>query len=428
MPFNKLVQQPENDYIERGDMVARANEAFAAVVPGYADTKERISADLNLLTDRIAEMEKAGQDITVADQMAREIGWFRKYTADWAAAEQRIDRLKDLLAGSISIPNAQDDDGSFGPGCTIPYRMLEPTVDELQIKDLTDPSLKPLKFMARYQNPKWLLSELYRLQITDIKTNKVNYRDELGSLQSSLSQLMFKDGLRETLNNNPRLGFQISQDMLDVYSDFLEQTQHPRTGYWGPWYRFDDELIRVQDLSFTFHIISYRGGDVARWPLIVDTTLDIENLEFPGGWYTNKKKSIKFSHHHNFDVATILAYGWPHIDTKRKGYVKTAIQKMLIWCVTEAIEKDGGFKSEGGLLANTYYFGVRFLDKVGYWDPMKRFWGRDLPKFKDCPSPAGLAKRLKDLFAKLNDPSSEGETTRTILRMAAASEESGEST
>ena len=47
---------------------------------------------LDPLTKRIVAMEKSGQDITVADQMAREIGWFRKYTANWAAAEQRIGR------------------------------------------------------------------------------------------------------------------------------------------------------------------------------------------------------------------------------------------------------------------------------------------------------------------------------------------------
>lgn len=420
MPFNALVRQPETDYIERGDMVERANKAFAAAVPGYAADKRKLSEALAPLTTRIAALEQAGQDITVADQMAREIGWLRKYTANFARGHQLVARLQSLLDGTLAIPNRQDAEGSFGPGCSVRYRRLEPTVDELQVRDLDDPALEPLAFMAPYTNPKGLLSELYRLQVTDIAATQENYRDELGSLQSSLSQLLFKDGLREALNSRPRLGFQVSQDMLDVYGDFLEQTQHPRTGYWGPWYRFDGELFRVQDLSFTFHIISYRGGDVGRWPLIVDTTLDIEDLEYPGGWFTNKEKNIKFSHHHNYDVAAIFAYGWPHIDPRRKACVRAAITRMLEWCVTQSIEPGGGFRRESGLLAATYYYGVRFLDKLGYWDPMKRFWTRDLPPLGGV-RPSDLAVRLKDAFAVLNDPSPEGRTTHALLRMAAAS-------
>ncbi|MFO1161321.1 MAG: hypothetical protein U1E60_20965 [Reyranellaceae bacterium] len=424
MPFNKMVLDPAQAYIERGDMVARANDAFAAAVPGYAVEKKQIADALKPLTDQIVALEAAGKDITVADQMAREVGWLRKYTADFARARARLADLRALLADLPSIPFGQDAEGSWGPGCTEPYRKLEATVDQLQAIDPSTPGLRPLLFMKRWQEPKRLLSELWRLQVTDIAVTKVNCRDELGSVQSSISQLFFKDGLRESINA-AGLGFEIDDALVLNYADYLEQTQHPRTGYWGPWYRFDGELFRVQDLSFTYHVISYRSGDVARWPTIIDTTLDIEDIEYPGGWFTHKDpdpaKVVKFSHHHNYDVAAIFAWGWPHIDAARKVPVRDAVTRMLTWCLTESIEPGGGFKPDGGLLATTYYYGVRFLDKVGYWDPMKRFWGRDLPVLPGYPVPGALGKRLKEKFAVFQaDQSPEARTTRLILNMAAA--------
>jgi len=68
--------------------------------------------------------------------------------------------------------------------------------------------------------------------------------------------------------------------MTQNYSDYLEQTQHPRTGYWGPWYRFDDELIRVQTCHSLSTSSAIAAATVARWPLIVDTTLN-ETWKFP---------------------------------------------------------------------------------------------------------------------------------------------------
>src|SRR5262249_45615408 len=140
------------------------------------------------------------------------------------------------------------------------YRKLEPTVDALQ-GALPSVGLKPLRFMQRLADPGRVLDYLYRLQITDIAGTGSNNRDELGAVQSALSQLIFKDQLRELMESQD-LGFSVSNELQAVYADYLDQTQHPRTGYWGPWYRFDDKLVPVQDLSFTFHIVQYRAGNI----------------------------------------------------------------------------------------------------------------------------------------------------------------------
>src|SRR5262249_23575387 len=158
-----------------------------------------------------------------------------------------------------------------------------PTVDALQDDDLPAHP-KRLKFMAALKRPKWVANYLYRLQITDIAANGRNDRDELGAVQTALSQIIFKDEVRDILKDHPSLGFKISDELEIVYLDYLRQTQHPRTGYWGPWYRFGHRLFMVQDLSFTYHIVQYRSGNVENWPQIIESTFAIRDLIYPAGW------------------------------------------------------------------------------------------------------------------------------------------------
>jgi hypothetical protein len=196
----------------------------------------------------------------------------------------------------------------------------------------------------------------------------MNQRDELGALKTALSQLIFKDSIRSVLEEHPELRFNISPELEAHYTDYLKQTQHPGTGYWGPWYRIGGRLLMVQDLSFTFHIINYRAGNVENWPPVIDSTLEIETLTYPAGWKPNNGRP--YNNHNNYDVALIFALGWPHMNGNQKLRVRDRLQKMLNWCLSTAMDANG-FKSDGGSPADTYYYGVRFLDRLGLWDPTK---------------------------------------------------------
>ena len=90
--------------------------------------------------------------------------------------------------------------------------------------------------------------------------------------------------------------------------------QDPATGYWGPSYWSDGHLYKSADLSYTFHIISYRRGNVDHWPEIVETTMAIENEPYPFGW----KHEGSYVNHNNYDVAKIFRYGWPHMSPEQK--------------------------------------------------------------------------------------------------------------
>jgi hypothetical protein len=73
---------------------------------------------------------------------------------------------------------------------------------------------------------------------------------------------------------------------------------------------------------------------------------------------------------------------------------------MIDWSLANTLGPDGSFLHDptfSDSLADEYYFGISFLDLVGYWQPKQRFWTDD-PVHEDaaakcCP----LKHRLKEL-------------------------------
>jgi len=100
--------------------------------------------------------------------------------------------------------------------------------------------------------------------------------------------------------------------------------------------------------SFTFHVVSYQSGNIANWPLVIDTTLAIKPLCYPMGWKSDAY--TQYSNHNNYDVLTILSLGWPHMPSARKDEARAEIAAMLDWCLAESVDGDG-FKSLGSVEA-----------------------------------------------------------------------------
>ena len=411
-----------NPFIERDELLKQIRVEFAARDPNYNDLRKKYGDALNVPAGEIADRQRNGKPAASAYQILLEAQWLVSYGSEWPRVESLIAKLKKVLADPAhdTINPTQADDGSWGGCIEEPYRKLEPTVDALQ--ELPDGDhANRLSFMTdlKLDDAKAVLDRLWRLQVSDIRGTGRNNRDELGATQTALSQLIFKDNLRSVLVDRfDELGFEISPMLEADYGDYLRQTQHPRTGYWGPWYRMGGQLLQVQALSFTYHSINYRGGNVHNWPTIIDTTLRIELFKYPMGW--TPKAGGKYSHHNNYDVVSIFMYGWTHMDGGQKARVRDKIVEMLKWCLDEQVTKQGGLLPEPETaIADTYYYAVRFLDRLGYWDELRRFWSRKAPPLPPgIVSPGALAQKLSVAFEKLGDRSDESATVRSTLKTA----------
>jgi hypothetical protein len=148
-------------------------------------------------------------------------------------------------------------------------------------------------------------------------------------------------------------------------------------------------LYKTADLSFTFHIISYRRGAVARWPQIIATTIAIADEPYPFGWLHRGE----LTNHNNHDVAKVFRYGWPYMSADQRQRAAAAIATMLQWTLSNSLRADGSFKSVPTFFSSLgadFYFGVSFLQTIGYWDPAKRFWTTQ--SFADA---AGVCKQVR---------------------------------
>jgi len=406
------------DYVTRENVLNEIKQAFELRDPDYSTKRSQAQGKLDDLGRKLGGTTTSQNPMYCANQILLEATWLVHYGEAWDKITQKLQQLESLIGQPDNAPLEQGADGSWGICSENFFQKLDPTVDALQTKSVRQQALKPLLFLKSFNDPQVVLSNLYSLQITDIAATGHNRRDELGSLIASLSQLIFKDEIRSLLASQD-LEFKVTDELEQVYRDFLRQTQHPRTGYWGPWYRFGDRLVMVQDLSFTFHIVSYLGGTVDRWEALIDTTLEIKNLRYPMGWRPREVRPNdrnNYNNHNNYDVVRILAYGWPHMRQDQRRRSRKAIEELLRWCLRHSVKGDGFGPADDSV--DGYYYGIRFLDQVGVWDAGNRFWTDESSVLPASESFHKLAVRLRRGFSRVQDVSAESETVGEILDRA----------
>jgi hypothetical protein len=276
------------------------------------------------------------------------------------------------------------------------FLKLDATIDALNdLADRDEAPRYPLGFLQRIGSTRSLLIYLEGLRVSNIAETGVDQRDELGAVTGALSQILFKDYLRRFIEEDAG-GLVPNSAYVDAYRGFLDSWQDPATGYWGAWYRSDGKLYKSADLSLTFHTISYRRGDVQRWPEIVDTTFAIKSFEYPYGWMHNGA----YNHHNNYDVVKVLRFGWPHMSDAQMQQARTELEAMLEWRLTGPMEPDELFTTDPSFYSsrgNYFYYGVSFLDEIGYWNQSRRFWTD-----QDFPGAASLCHRIKARLTSLN--------------------------
>jgi hypothetical protein len=263
----------------------------------------------------------------------------------------------------------QDADGSWGHCYSAWFFRLDASYDGHFSQDQGGSHI-PL--LDRINSPSKLTRYVNSICISDVSHDGEDHRRELNEALSTLTRLIIR--------GQPR-AYHWDPAMKSTLLDLLRQMRNPSTGWWGERYRRDGRVDFVDDISITFHIVSYLKGEVSDLGTVAATLLELKNSEYPVGWLADGR----YLTHHSMDVVALFQYAWPQMTADQRQSASVEIEKMLQF--NDSVLPDGSFRpSTGGedSLEETEYFGVAFLARVGYFDPHKRFWTDE--QFPEAPA------------------------------------------
>lgn len=351
----------------------RKESDFLAFDPHYIESRVKRVTRARTLGKQVISLEHAGKNTRLSHQILSEIIWLLSASADFSRIDRRLDDLEASLDHPERQPDADTqnaDDGSWGKGYTEWFFRLVGTYPNLD-----RPGQVPLRLLDRINSPEKLTDYLLSVATSEIaRTGRDNERE----LNESLSCL-----LRMILRQKPK-DFAFDPRLKATITDLvLHRLRNPGTGFWGERYVHADGSVEfVDNLSITFHVVSYLDGSVPDLDKVVATTLAIRDADFPAGWRLNGK----YWDHLNMDVAEVFRLGWPQATDAQKQEMGTEIDKMLRWCLSESLQSDGSFKFVEGDNSKEEgaYYGASFLARVGYFDKSRRFWtDRDFPEAEE---------------------------------------------
>ncbi|WP_417833259.1 hypothetical protein [Thalassospira xiamenensis] len=388
------------------DFNSLIEQQFSAFDPDYSDRKGAYADKLAPLEEKLIAAQQTGNSMAASDQYMIECKWLLLYTADWDGLEKKIAQFEKSLKNKDQdwAEEQVASDGSWGPCYDQWFLKVDAMIDA--INALADEGIAPdypLTFLSPIAKPADLVAWLDSQKTSRIFADGLDRRDALGAVSASLSEMCFKSEIRDYFRQYVK-GFDLSDDYIAAYKSWLDDWQDAQSGYWGGWFETDTgDILKSPDLSLTFHNISYQHGKVGLWPAIFKTTLAIRDDAYPFGW----KHNGDFNNHNNYDVAKIFDLGWAEVDSDSQKLASADISTIMDWCLTKSMTPDGGFIDDPTFynsVGAAYYYGVSFLDQIGYF-------GTDIPFWTDhafADGPALCCKIQKKMKAeKLDDDEAE---------------------
>jgi hypothetical protein len=336
--------------------------------------KQRLKQLDPSLLPLVAEMgrrQSHGEDMSYPAHIYREVRWRLNFTSDTSATQARIADLRQALA-SRSRPSGQASDGSLAPGLNVWYLKLYYSTDH--IATCSAPPQYPLTFLDRINSPERLNNVLdVDLNNDFIHTGTFN-REELDETFSALARILYPKPVTNCYPFNSQLPATLVA--------FVNRWQNPTTGYWGQWLiDRHGRVWKMDDMAMTFHVLSDLDGHVSHLDQIARRTIQLENTNFPGGTRFNGH----YENHLNWDVVKIFREAWPSLDRNTRELASSEMSRMLTWCLTDSLNRDGSFKVSDldDTPGDADRYGVEFLTELGYFQPKDRFWStRDFPESK----------------------------------------------
>ncbi len=336
---------------------------FQTFNPRYNELRAERTRRAFILGRQVFEQEKQGGDTACAHQILLETKWLLDSTADFRRIDKRLDDLERVLSQpeNESLARGQDPiDGSWGHCYTEWFFKLDATYDYQKEQK----PKYPLRFLDRVSSPQKLRDYIASIEVSEIARDGMNHRRELNESLADLVRLILQD--------RPA-GYTWAPGMKStILRIVLDEVRNPKTGWWGERFLHNGQIYFVDDLSITFHMLSYLGGKVPDLPKVVGTELALKDLDYPQGW----REDGGFSNHNNMDAVVLFHYGWDSATPAQKKIMAQEIEKMLGWCLTESLQSDGSFRSnsDDDSIEEAEYFGTAFLARIGYFDRNRRFW------------------------------------------------------
>lgn len=319
--------------------------------------RDRVGA----LREELHRRQLAGESLACSAQILQEVHWLVNYTTRRADVERRLADLRRSLSDGKpqEFANRQDPrDGSFGPCFEEWIWRFYASVDPL--KELALKGVKPdvaLKIWAPVDTAEEIGAYMESLLVSDVADGR-NRRKELNMAVDSLGQLLWLDSTASVFPAS--LDRKALAAALTRFVD--ERWQDPETGYWGAWFRDRGEVRKTHDLSMTFHILSYRGGDVRLRKQIAQTTFSIRHVPYPYGWDGGGLQN----NHHAYDVVRIVNLTWSDLDRTQQSVAKAFLMLLTARSLAMSIDGAGAFDvAPYSTAGEAYYFGLSFFVEAG---------------------------------------------------------------
>jgi hypothetical protein len=381
---------------------AMLEEQFVRFEPDYRQLKAKRMERLRQLEGKLFALQAQGEPMFCSAHMLNETRWLLQSTTQWS----RIDKQLWLLGASLHdrdqyfAMNQESHDGSWGVCYDEWFKKLDPMIQA--INGMAGKGIAPeqteLEFLHPIDTPQELVEYLDRVRVSNIAATGLNRRDELGAVASVVAEIVFKQHVQDYLDRHVK-SLDLGQDYADAFRRYVDDWQDPETGYWGPWYEIDGQVRKAADLSFTYHIVAYRKGDVRYWDKIVATTLAIQDEDYPFGW----RYQGQLTDHNAYDVVRIFQLGWPHMDETQRAQAARAVTELLHWTLTDSLQPDGSFAAPAGFsssVSDAQYYGVSLLTKTGYCSTARPFW-TELTWPEAKTTCCRIAERLRGFSAQI---------------------------
>jgi hypothetical protein len=360
-----LSQQPSKSDLAHTTQI---QQEFKQFNPDYIQMKAERIKKVRELYGKVSELEDQGKNSTCSHQILWEIKALITQTADFTLLDRRLNDLDLSLTNPLkeNITMILDSvTGNWGNCFDQWFCKLSSFCEEIGREENKNSTLKfQPHFLDQINSPEKLTNYLMTVSVSDIPKTGT---DNLLEFNESISNLM-----RLILRDRPK-GYSWDPKLKETLMDLiLNQFRNTETGWWGESYVRNGQVQFVDDLSTTFHIVTYLNGNVPDLHRIISTTLAVKDINFPIGWLWNGN----YWNHNNMDVVALFKAGWPYADDKQKKTIAFEIQKMLDWCLNESFQANGSFKPHigDGSLEEGVYYGVSFLGRIGFFDKSECFW------------------------------------------------------